>query len=86
MQKGFSTRETMENPFFFALEYQILVKELTMRELLQSINVAKMCNITNLNVNHIRNYISGKIAYLSPEEQPIIKEYCKKLLNTDWRN
>ena len=56
-----------------------------MRELLKRINVAKMCNSTNLNVNHIRNYISGKIAYLKPEEEVIIKEYCRKLLNTDWR-
>lgn len=56
-----------------------------MRELLKSINVAKMCNTTNLNVTHIRNYISGKIAHLNPEEEVIIKEYCKKLLNTDWR-
>ncbi len=51
-----------------------------MRELLKSINVAKMCNTTNLNVNRIRNYISGKIAYLSPEEEVIIKEYCQNLL------
>lgn len=56
-----------------------------MRELLKSINVAKMCSITNLNVNHIRNYISGKIAHLEPEEEAIIKDYCHKLLNNDWR-
>lgn len=51
-----------------------------MRELLKRINVAKMCSSTNLNVIRIRNYINGKVAHLSPEEENAIIEYCETLL------
>lgn len=52
-----------------------------MRELLKRINVAKMCSSTNLNVIRIRNYINGKVAHLSPEEEKTIHEYCCNLVN-----
>lgn len=51
-----------------------------MIEVLKRINVAKMCNSTNLNVIRIRNYINGKVAHLSPEEENAIIEYCEALL------
>lgn len=56
-----------------------------MRELLKKINVAKMCSSTNLNVNRIRNYISGKVSHLSPEEEKTINDYCYNLVNREKR-
>ena len=55
-------------------------------KLLKRINVAKMCSTTNLNVTRIRNYINGKVLYLSPEEKRIINEYCHSLLNQTRRS
>lgn len=52
-----------------------------MIELLKKINVTKMCEATNLNLNRIRNYMGGKIAYLTPEEEKTINEYCCNLVN-----
>lgn len=52
-----------------------------MIELLKSINVTKMCQSTKLNLNRIRNYMGGKIAYLTPEETKAIKDYCRELLS-----
>ena len=52
-----------------------------MRELLKRINVAKMCSSTNLNVTRIRNFINGKVAHLSPEEEKAINDYCYNLVN-----
>ena len=49
-------------------------------------SVAKMCSTTNLNVTRIRNYINGKVLYLSPEEERIINEYCHSLLNQTRRS
>ena len=56
-----------------------------MRETLKRINVAKMCNSTNLNVIRIRNYMNGKIAHLRPEEENTIREYFKSLVNMEKR-
>ena len=56
-----------------------------MRELLKKINVAKMCNNTNLNVFRIRNYINGRISYLRPEEERTIREYINNLVNMEKR-
>lgn len=54
-----------------------------MIELLKRINVAKMCESTKLNINRIRNYMGGKIAHLTPEEEKIINEYCHNLVNRE---
>lgn len=56
-----------------------------MIELLKRINVTKMCESTNLNLNRIRNYMGGKIAHLTPEEQNAIIEYCHNLVNNGKR-
>ena len=56
-----------------------------MRDLLKKINVAKMCSSTDLNVNRIRNYISGKVTYLTPIEEKIIRDYCCNLVNMEKR-
>ena len=56
-----------------------------MRDLLKKINVAKMCSSTDLNVNRIRNYISGKVSYLTPIEEKIIRDYCCNLVNMEKR-
>ena len=56
-----------------------------MRELLKKINVAKMCNSTNLNVFRIRNYINGRISYLRPEEERTIREYINNIVNMEKR-
>ena len=56
-----------------------------MRETLKKINVTMMCNTTNLNVWRIRNYISGRIAHLRPEEENTIREYFKSLVNMEMR-
>lgn len=56
-----------------------------MRETLKKINVAKMCSSTNLNVTRIRNFINGKVAHLSPEEENVIREYFKSLVNIEKR-
>ena len=52
-----------------------------MIELLKKINVAKMCESTKLNLTRIRNYMGGKIAHLTPEEENAIIEYCHNLVN-----
>lgn len=52
-----------------------------MRESLKKINVTKMCESTKLNLNRIRNYMGGKIAHLTPEEENTITEYCCNLVN-----
>lgn len=71
-----------ENPFyFFALTYQILVKEIKrLIDLLKRINIAKMCESTDLNLNRIRNFMGGKIAHLTPEETKKIFEYCNHFI------
>lgn len=51
-----------------------------MRDALKKINVAKMCNSTNLNVIRIRNYMNGKIAHLRPEEEKTIRDYFNNLV------
>ena len=56
-----------------------------MRDALKKINVAKMCNSTNLNVIRIRNYMNGKIAHLRPAEEKIIRDYCYNLVNMEKR-
>ena len=56
-----------------------------MRETLKKINVAMMCNTTNLNVWRIRNYISGRIAHLRPEEEKTIRDYFNNLVNIEKR-
>ena len=56
-----------------------------MREALKKINVAMMCNTTNLNVWRIRNYISGRIAHLRPEEEKTIRDYFNNLVNMEKR-
>ena len=56
-----------------------------MIESLKRINVTKMCESTNLNLNRIRNYMGGKIAHLTPEEQNAIIEYCHNLVNNGKR-
>lgn len=57
-----------------------------MRESLKKINIAKICSSTNLNVNRIRNYISGKVAYLRPEEEKVSREYFFNLVNMERRD
>ena len=52
-----------------------------MREALKKINVTKLCESTKLNLNRIRNYMGGKIAHLTPEEENVITEYCHNLVN-----
>ena len=52
-----------------------------MIELLKRINVTKMCESTTLNLNRIRNYMGGKIAHLTSEEERTINEYCCNLVN-----
>ena len=83
MREGFSNRHNGEAFLFFALKYQFLVKE--MRDALKKINVAKMCNSTNLNVIRIRNYMNGKIAHLRPEEEKTIRDYFNNLVNMEKR-
>ncbi|GAB5611436.1 MAG: hypothetical protein ACLU60_02285 [Faecalimonas sp.] len=56
-----------------------------MRDALKKINVAKMCNSTNLNVIRIRNYMNGKIAHLRPEEEKTIRDYFNNLVNMEKR-
>ena len=56
-----------------------------MIELLKKINVAKMCESTKLNLTRIRNYMGGKIAHLTPEEENAIIEYCHNLVNNGKR-
>ena len=56
-----------------------------MRETLKKIKVSQMCGETNLNEFRIRNYINGRIAHLSPEEENRIREYFNSLVSVGKR-
>lgn len=55
----------------------------TMRKQLEKISIAKMCNVTGLDVNRIRNYLRGRVAYLTPEETNKIIRYFNQYLTLE---